>query len=90
MKTTTYKRIASDTSWLRILHIISTDKENETITYCRLGIQKTISGEKLYRLLHLIDCNKYSKDRGRMAMSMKHKATNKKYVIIDKAFINEF
>ena len=90
MKTNLYKKIASSTSFLRILHIVSVNKDNESITYHKLGEEKTIIGEKFHRLLELIDCNKYSPERGRMAMSMRNTHTNSRYVVIDRTFYNEF
>jgi hypothetical protein len=89
MKTNFFKAIASSTAFLRILHDVSVDKVNETVSYVKLGERKTISGEKFYRLKSLINHNK-STDENRYAMSIKDMRTGKTFIVIDRAFYDEF
>jgi hypothetical protein len=89
METRTYKPIASDTFFLRILNNVSIDTEKKVAYYTRLGVNKTATLEnglyqRLYGLTRKTDPN------NRMAMSMKNTKANKKYIVIDRAFYDEF
>jgi hypothetical protein len=90
METAIYKPIASTTYWLRLLNNVEVDKANRTCTYTKLGIRKTINGEKFEELAHLVNLNKYRKDRSRMAMCMRNNHTGKHYIVIDRTFYDIF
>jgi hypothetical protein len=89
MKTTTYKSIASSTTFLRLLNNIVVNAEAGTVTYTKQGVTKTRQGDEVYRLAFLIGYNN-TEDSGRFAMLMVNKLANKRYIVIDRAFYDEF
>ena len=89
METTIYKAIASSTFFLRALHNVEVDKENKVCRYTKQGVAKEVSGEKYDRLAALIR-RRCSDGRGRYAMGMRNAKTRKCYVVIDRAFYDEF
>jgi hypothetical protein len=89
MKTRTYRPISSDTFFLRILNNVSIDKEKRVVYYTRLGVNKTATVENgLYQRLYNLT-RKNCPDH-KMAMSMKNTKANKGYIVIDRAFYDEF
>ncbi|MFV0311498.1 MAG: hypothetical protein ACK5KN_07605 [Dysgonomonas sp.] len=89
MKTSTYKSIASSTTFLRLLNNVVVNGKDGTVTYTKQGVTKNIQGDKVNRLACLIGKNN-TKKSGRMAMCMTNKLANKRYIVIDRAFYDEF
>ncbi|MDR1121906.1 MAG: hypothetical protein LBM08_13435 [Dysgonamonadaceae bacterium] len=90
METTRFRPISRSTSFLRALRDVKIDKENETCSYVKLGVRKTISGEKFRRLADLICHNRISEPNNRMAMGVKCTANGMGFVVIDRTFYGEF
>jgi hypothetical protein len=88
--TSKFSPISRHLSCIKVLWDVRVDKETETCTYVKMGEEKTISGEKYWRLDELIRLNKYNEPNNRMAMSFRDPKTGKNIIIIDRAFYKEF
>jgi hypothetical protein len=90
METTRFRSISRNTFFLRVLRDVKVNKESETCSYVKLGVRKTISGEKYRYLAHIVFRNSIADTDNRMAMAIRCKATGKKFIVIDRAFYDEF
>jgi hypothetical protein len=91
MKTTRFRPISESTSSLRVLRDVKLNEESETCSYVKLGVRKTISGERFRDLMWLLtSLQQRETNNSWMAIGMKCKATGMKFVVMDQFFYAKF
>lgn len=86
MSQNNFSKIASS-NYLRVLWDVIVDKNNEHISYVKCGVRVCAGSEKYDRLFNLL---RGGSKENRYAISYRMDATGKYFVVIDRAFFDEF